>query len=90
MECPFCANDVLDEALVCKNCGRDLRVVKPVIFEIQDLVVELDKLQRVMNSVKTNLNLADRPVPFVATLVDVSGLVIYFTAAAIILGGTLL
>ena len=28
--------------------------------------------------------------PFVATLVDVFGLVIYFTAAAVILGGTLL
>jgi len=33
---------------------------------------------------------ASASAPFVATLVDVSGLVIYFTAAAIILGGTLL
>jgi hypothetical protein len=68
MECPFCAGDVLDEALVCKNCSRDLRVVKPVILEIQDLVLELDQLQRLMNSVRTNLNLADRPVSFIATL----------------------
>ena len=28
--------------------------------------------------------------PFVATLVDVTGLVIYFTVAAVILSGTLL
>ena len=33
---------------------------------------------------------ASASAPFVATLVDVSGLVIYFTAAAVILGGTLL
>ncbi len=33
---------------------------------------------------------ASASAPFVATLVDVSGLVIYFTAAAMILGGTLL
>ena len=33
---------------------------------------------------------ATASAPFVATLVDVTGLVIYFTAAAVILGGTLL
>ena len=33
---------------------------------------------------------ASASAPFVATLVDVSGLVIYFTVASLILGGTLL
>jgi len=33
---------------------------------------------------------ASASAPFVATLVDVSGLVIYFTLASIILSGTLL
>jgi magnesium transporter len=33
---------------------------------------------------------ASSSAPFVATLVDVTGLVIYFTAAAVILSGTLL
>jgi len=33
---------------------------------------------------------ASASAPFVATLVDVTGLVIYFTVAAIILRGTLL
>ncbi len=36
------------------------------------------------------LDPATSSAPFVATLVDVSGLVIYFTVAAVILGGTLL
>jgi len=33
---------------------------------------------------------ASASAPFVATLVDVSGIVIYFTMASLILGGTLL
>jgi len=33
---------------------------------------------------------ASAPAPFVATLVDVTGIVIYFTVAAIMLRGTLL
>jgi magnesium transporter len=33
---------------------------------------------------------ASASAPFVATLVDVTGLVIYFTVAAVVLGGTLL
>ena len=33
---------------------------------------------------------ASASAPFVATLVDVTGLVIYFSVAALILGGTLL
>ena len=39
---------------------------------------------------RCNLDPASASAPFVATLVDVTGLVIYFTAASIILRGTLL
>jgi magnesium transporter len=39
---------------------------------------------------KFKLDPATASAPFVATLVDVSGLIIYFTAASLILRGTLL
>lgn len=39
---------------------------------------------------RLRLDPASASAPFVATLVDVSGLIIYFTAASILLGGTLL
>jgi magnesium transporter len=39
---------------------------------------------------RLGLDPASASAPFVATLVDVTGLVIYFTAASMILRGTLL
>lgn len=43
MECPFCAEKVKDEALVCKHCSRDLRVVRPVLLEIEDIVADIER-----------------------------------------------
>lgn len=64
MECPFCAETIKDEAVVCKHCNRDLRVVLPVINEIQDIVLELDRLQRHLDRVNTSLAMYDRPLRF--------------------------
>lgn len=64
MECPFCAETIKDEATVCQHCSRDLRVALPVIHEIQDIVAELDRLQRRLDQVNTSLAMFDRPVRF--------------------------
>jgi hypothetical protein len=64
MECSFCAETIKDEALVCRHCSRDLRVVRPIVIENQNLVTELDQLQRELDRINTQLAFLDRPVYF--------------------------
>jgi hypothetical protein len=69
MECPFCAEAIKDEALACKHCSRDLRVVRPVLLEIQDIVAELDKLRRDLDRTGARLERAKNPIRYSATLI---------------------
>ncbi len=55
MECPFCAETIRNEANACKHCSRDLRVARPVIVEIQQIVSELDGLRRELDHVSRKL-----------------------------------
>ena len=66
MECPFCAEKVKDEALVCKHCSRDLRVVRPVLLEIEDIVSDIEKLRREFDYVNTRLYRRRHPVRYFA------------------------
>jgi hypothetical protein len=71
MECPFCTETIKDESLVCKNCTRDLTLVRPVIFEIQEMVVELDALQGELNRARMRLAMVETPARFLLAHVAV-------------------
>jgi hypothetical protein len=64
MECPFCIETIKDESLVCKNCTRDLTLVRPYIFEIQEMIAELDTLQRDLSRARNRLAMIETPVRF--------------------------
>jgi hypothetical protein len=65
MECPFCAETIKEEALVCRHCSRDLRLVRSVVIEVQQLVTELDQLQFELDRINTQLAFFNRPAHFV-------------------------
>lgn len=64
MECPFCAEEVKDEALVCKHCGRDLKIPKPLIEENLELVAKIGELQRELNDLRSRLGRREAPAFF--------------------------
>jgi hypothetical protein len=66
MRCPFCTETIKDESVVCKNCSRDLRIVRPVVDEIEQIVLELDGLQRDLDRVNAHIDRIGSPVRYYA------------------------
>ena len=71
MECPYCLEDFNEEALVCGDCGRDLRLVRPVINENLQLVALAMDLEEQVHKARTAVVRATSPLTFWSTHISV-------------------
>lgn len=62
MECPFCAEAVSGDALVCKHCSHDLKVPAPLIEENEELTAKLAELQQEVDDLRAELDRVRRPL----------------------------
>jgi hypothetical protein len=94
VNCPFCAEDIKDDAVVCKHCRRDLAIVRPVLLELRAQSEQISALKEEVQALRFLFDSKSEPitisvgvssVPGVPSVSNVSGVAIGLVSALLLL-----
>lgn len=56
LNCPFCDEEIKDRALVCKHCGRDLLILRPVLDRFETIETRLIAVEAALHTLSGHVD----------------------------------